>query len=145
MTQITNVNTQNLPVLPNGTAQRQLNQTDFLRLMTTQLREQDPFNPVDNQAMVAQMAQFSSVAGISEMNSSLKSISSQAQAAAAARAQDAAATTRREGAFAARDSVSEVDLDHEAAELLRFQQAYEGAARIIQVARETMQSILSVF
>ena len=77
MTQITNVNTQNLPVLPNGTAQRQLNQTDFLRLMTTQLKEQDPFNPVDNQAMVAQMAQFSSVAGISEMNSSLKSIADQ--------------------------------------------------------------------
>jgi flagellar basal-body rod modification protein FlgD len=77
MTQIANINTNNLPVLPNGTAQRQLNQTDFLRLMTTQLREQDPFNPVDNQAMVAQMAQFSSVAGISEMNSSLKSIAEQ--------------------------------------------------------------------
>jgi flagellar hook-associated protein 1 len=72
-------------------------------------------------------------------------VSSQAQATAAARAQNAAATTRREGAFAARDDVSEVDLDHEAAELLRFQQAYEGAARVIQVARETMQSILSVF
>jgi flagellar basal-body rod modification protein FlgD len=77
MTQIANVNTHNLPVLPNGTAQRQLNQTDFLRLMTAQLKEQDPFNPVDNQAMVAQMAQFSSVAGISEMNSSLKSIADQ--------------------------------------------------------------------
>jgi flagellar basal-body rod modification protein FlgD len=77
MTQIANVNSQNLPVLPGGTAQRQLNQTDFLRLMTTQLKEQDPFNPVDNQAMVAQMAQFSSVAGISEMNSSLKSIATQ--------------------------------------------------------------------
>ncbi len=77
MTQIANVNTQNLPVLPNGTAQRQLNQTDFLRLMTTQLKEQDPFNPVDNQAMVAQMAQFSSVAGISEMNNSLKAIADQ--------------------------------------------------------------------
>ncbi len=77
MTQISNVNTQNLPVLPNGTAQRQLNQTDFLRLMTTQLKEQDPFNPVDNQAMVAQMAEFSSNAGISEMNTSLKSIADQ--------------------------------------------------------------------
>lgn len=77
MTQITNTNPINLPVLPNGTAQRQLNQTDFLRLMTTQLKEQDPFNPVDNQAMVAQMAQFSSVAGISEMNSSLRSIADQ--------------------------------------------------------------------
>ncbi len=72
-------------------------------------------------------------------------VSSQAQATAAARAQDAAATTRREGAFAARDDISQVDLDHEAADLLRFQQAYEGAARVIQVARETMQSILSVF
>ncbi len=77
MTQIANVNTHNLPVLPNGTAQRQLNQTDFLRLMTTQLREQDPFNPIDNQAIVAQMAQFSSVAGISEMNASLKGIADQ--------------------------------------------------------------------
>ena len=54
-----------------------LGQTDFLRLMTTQLKEQDPFSPVDNQAMVAQMAQFSSVAGISEMNIALKSIATQ--------------------------------------------------------------------
>ncbi|WP_373488451.1 flagellar hook assembly protein FlgD [Blastomonas sp.] len=53
-----------------------LDQTAFLKLMTTQLKFQDPFDPVDNQAMVAQMAQFSQVAGISEMNASLKSISS---------------------------------------------------------------------
>jgi flagellar basal-body rod modification protein FlgD len=45
--------------------------------MTTQLKAQDPFNPVDNQAMVAQMAQFSSVAGIEEMNVALKSIAEQ--------------------------------------------------------------------
>ena len=51
-----------------------LNQNDFLKLMTTQLTTQDPFNPVDNTQMVAQMAQFSSVAGISEMNASLKTI-----------------------------------------------------------------------
>jgi flagellar basal-body rod modification protein FlgD len=42
--------------------------------MTTQLTTQDPFNPVDNTQMVAQMAQFSQVAGIAEMNSSLKAI-----------------------------------------------------------------------
>jgi flagellar basal-body rod modification protein FlgD len=77
MTDISPVNTRNLPVVPQGTAERTLGQTDFLRLMTTQLREQDPFNPVDNQAMVAQMAQFSSVAGISEMNVSLRSIADQ--------------------------------------------------------------------
>ncbi len=71
------VNSNNLPVLPQGSAPRQLGQNDFLRLMTTQLSAQDPFDPVDNQAMVAQMAQFSSVTGISEMNISLQSIADQ--------------------------------------------------------------------
>ncbi len=52
-----------------------LDQTSFLKLLTTQMTTQDPFNPVDNTQMVAQMAQFSSVAGIAEMNQSLKSIS----------------------------------------------------------------------
>lgn len=72
-------------------------------------------------------------------------VAQQAQQAASARAQDAAASTRRDGAFAARDMVGEVDLDREAAQLLRFQQAYEAAARSVQVARETMQSILNIF
>jgi flagellar basal-body rod modification protein FlgD len=80
MTSLSAVNSQNLPVLSKDMAQKQLGQTDFLRLMTTQLKEQDPFNPVDNQAMVAQMAQFSSVTGISEMNVSLKSIAEQISA-----------------------------------------------------------------
>jgi flagellar hook-associated protein 1 len=69
----------------------------------------------------------------------------QAQATASSRAQDAAASTRRDGAFDARDDVSAVDLDREAGELLRYQQAYEGAARTIQVARETLQTILNIF
>ena len=56
---------------------QQLDQSDFLRLMTAQLSQQDPFNPVDNQQMVAQMAQFSSLAGVSETNTTLKSISEQ--------------------------------------------------------------------
>ncbi len=51
-----------------------MDQSDFLKLMTTQLKNQDPFSPVDNTQMVAQMAQFSSVAGISEMNKTLSSI-----------------------------------------------------------------------
>lgn len=50
----------------------------------------------------------------------------------------------RDGALAARDAVSSVDLDNEAVELLRFQQAYQASARVIQVARETMQSILEI-
>jgi flagellar basal-body rod modification protein FlgD len=74
---VTQINGASLPVLTAGTAQKALGQTDFLRLMTTQLKSQDPFDPVDNQAMVAQMAQFSSVAGIGEINVSLKTIADQ--------------------------------------------------------------------
>lgn len=72
-------------------------------------------------------------------------MAAQAQTTAAARAQEAAASTRRDGAFAARDAIGAVDLDREAADLLRFQQAYEAAARTIQVARETMQTMLNIF
>lgn len=60
----------------NATGDDTLDQDSFLRLMTTQLKFQDPFDPLDNQAMVAQLAQFSSVAGISEMNQSLTDIAS---------------------------------------------------------------------
>lgn len=80
MTNISAVNSQSLPVLAKGMAEKTLGQTDFLQLMTTQLKQQDPFDPVDNQAMVAQMAQFSSVAGISEMNVSLRGIAEQISA-----------------------------------------------------------------
>ena len=48
-----------------------LGQSDFLKLMTTQLQNQDPFAPMDNGDFIAQMAQFSTVTGIQEMNSSI--------------------------------------------------------------------------
>jgi flagellar basal-body rod modification protein FlgD len=56
------------------TGSKTLDQSAFLKLMTTQMQTQDPFNPVDNTQMVAQMAQFSSTTGIAEMNASLKAI-----------------------------------------------------------------------
>lgn len=52
--------------------QNQVDQTTFLKLLTTQMQQQDPFNPVDQTQMVAQMAQFSATAGIAEMNQSMK-------------------------------------------------------------------------
>ncbi len=58
------------------TGQSQLGQKDFVRLMTAQLQFQDPLNPQDNTQMVAQMATFSQVAGISEMSSTLQGIAS---------------------------------------------------------------------
>ncbi len=69
-------NNSNVVIQPKGTS-NQMGQQDFLRLMTAQLSQQDPFNPVDNQQMVAQMAQFSSLAGITETNTTLQQISEQ--------------------------------------------------------------------
>ena len=72
-------------------------------------------------------------------------VSQNAQTLAAARYEAAATSARKETSFADRDQVTGIDLDREAAELMRFQQAYNGAARIIQVARETTQAILDLF
>lgn len=56
--------------------QNEVDQTTFLKLLTTQMQQQDPFNPVDQTQMVAQMAQFSATAGIAEMNASMKQMAS---------------------------------------------------------------------
>ena len=52
----------------------QLNQSDFLKLMTTQLNNQDPTQPADSSQMLAQMAQLSTVSGIQDMQTSLKQL-----------------------------------------------------------------------
>lgn len=62
-----------------GTARRSssytaLDQGDFLRLLTVQLQQQDPLAPVDNKEMLAQMAQFSTLAGTTETNATLADI-----------------------------------------------------------------------
>lgn len=50
---------------------RQLGQSDFLLLLTTQLKNQDPLSPMDNSQFVAQLAQFSTVSGVTEMNAGI--------------------------------------------------------------------------
>jgi flagellar hook-associated protein 1 FlgK len=49
-----------------------------------------------------------------------------------------------DSAVAARDSVSAVNLDEEAVDLLRYQQAYQASSRVIQIARDTLNSILEI-
>ena len=53
-----------------------LGQADFLRLMTEQLQHQDPLKPMDNTQMVAQMAQMSTVQGITDLNTTVKGFQS---------------------------------------------------------------------
>ncbi len=51
-----------------------LGQEEFLTLMTAQLQNQDPMAPMDNGDFIAQMAQFSTVTGITDMVTSMKSM-----------------------------------------------------------------------
>lgn len=72
-------------------------------------------------------------------------ISSQANLQAATNAEQTASKARQQQALAAQADVSGVDLDREAADLMRLQQAYEGCARILQVAKELTQAIFAIF
>lgn len=71
-------------------AKQVLGQEEFIRLMTAQMSMQDPTNPVDNKDMIAQMAQFSSLSGIENINSTLRAISAQLDQVLAAQGQTAA-------------------------------------------------------
>src|SRR5699024_3114867 len=53
-----------------------LGQADFLRLMTEQLKNQDPLKPLDNNQFLGQLAQFSTVQGIDDMQSAMGSMAS---------------------------------------------------------------------
>ncbi|CAN5428881.1 flagellar hook assembly protein FlgD [soil metagenome] len=72
---INRTSTSTTPAAATSSGSQTLDQNDFLKLMTAQLKNQDPFAPVDNTQMVAQMAQFSSLSGITEMNTTLKAMS----------------------------------------------------------------------
>lgn len=54
----------------------ELNQQDFLALMVAQLKNQDPFKPLDPSQYVGQLAQFSSVSGLASMNQQLTNLTS---------------------------------------------------------------------
>ena len=107
MTAVASTNAVSTTATPTGTktALGQLGSSDFLKLMTTQLQQQDPFNPTDNTQMLAQMAQFSSLSqandtnkGVAEMNKRLAEISSKLDAVVAAQE---AATKAQQGATSA--------------------------------------------
>ena len=56
-----------------------LNVTDFLTLMSAQLQNQDPLKPLDSTQFVAQLAQFGTVSGVQNMQTSLSALSTALQ------------------------------------------------------------------
>lgn len=56
-----------------GAQKQTLGQDQFLKLLTTQMTHQDPMKPMDNGEFLGQMAQFSTVSGIQDLQASFKS------------------------------------------------------------------------
>jgi flagellar basal-body rod modification protein FlgD len=64
---------------PNAKENDELGQAEFLELMTAQLRFQDPLEPMENGDFLGQIAQFGTVSGINELNTTFNSLNSSFQ------------------------------------------------------------------
>ncbi|MDH3386318.1 MAG: flagellar hook assembly protein FlgD [Gammaproteobacteria bacterium] len=60
-------------------AKDELGQAEFLELMTAQLKYQDPLKPMENGDFLGQMAQFGTVSGINDLNTTFNTMSASFQ------------------------------------------------------------------
>jgi len=56
---------------------KELDREAFLQLLVFQLQNQDPLSPTDNAQMIAQLAQFSSLEQMNDLNTSFKTLSTE--------------------------------------------------------------------
>lgn len=64
----------NQAVSNSSTSSDELGKEQFLQLLVTQLQNQDPLNPMEDQEFIAQMAQFSSLEQLMNLNTSMEGL-----------------------------------------------------------------------
>ena len=57
-----------------GLQRQKLGQEDFIKLMTTQMNQQDPFKPMADGKFISDMAQFSTVSGLNEIKTAFNTL-----------------------------------------------------------------------
>jgi flagellar hook-associated protein 1 FlgK len=91
------------------------------------------------------LAGFDTLRSTGRFEDGVSSLATANAAALSARTTVASAqSAMRDSAIAEQTAATGVNIDEEAVDLIRFQQAYQASTRVIQVARETLQSILDI-
>ncbi len=75
---ISSVSSSSTPALP-ASAGQTLGKNDFIKLLITQMRNQDPLNPLDQNQFLAQTAQFSSLESLQNIGTQLTDLKTMAQ------------------------------------------------------------------
>jgi flagellar basal-body rod modification protein FlgD len=101
--------------VPQAAREGDLGQEDFLNLMLTQLKNQDPFKPMESGEFLGQLAQFGTVQGLAGLQTSFDSlasslVSNQALQAASLVGRSALAATDTVGIVAGQTVSGAIDL-----------------------------------
>jgi len=71
MTEITNVNNQTLQGPPGLSGNQDISKDAFLQMLITQLKNQDPMQPMESQEFASQLAQFSSLESLNSIDTNV--------------------------------------------------------------------------
>lgn len=106
---------------------QQLTQDDFLKLLTTQLSNQDPLKPMEDTQFIAQMAQFSSLQQSTTLTKDFEAFSSAQQISSAQNLLGKTVTIDSGGTIAT-GQVSEIRIQDGAATIIVGTKTYDPAA-----------------
>ena len=117
LTSITPAATSFLNGTPAPAPRQQLNQDDFLKLLTTQLSNQDPLKPMEDTQFIAQMAQFSALQQSTTLTKDFEAFSSAQQISSAQNLLGKTVTLSSDGTVSS-GPVSEVRIKNGAAQII---------------------------